>query len=95
MDEWLRGKIFRWSTEKNEVLMRVRGISFEEIILAVEDNRVIDFFPHPNSSKYPHQYILIVYLYHEYFVIPCVVTEEEIFLKTMYPSRVARKKYDQ
>jgi uncharacterized DUF497 family protein len=50
-------KIFRWNVEKNEVLARERGITFEEIVQKIEAGAKIIETDHPNKEKYPHQKI--------------------------------------
>ena len=53
-------KIFRWNAEKNEILSRERGITFEEIVQRIESGTKIIETDHPNKEKYPNQKILIV-----------------------------------
>jgi len=79
-----------WSPEKNEILKRTRGISFEEIaqlinadkMLAVEDN-----------LGHPHQKMYVFEIHNYAVVVPFVETEDEIFLKTAYPSRKFSRRY--
>ena len=44
-------KTFRWNHGKNEQLKADREISFEEIVLALEGNGLLDILQHPNPSK--------------------------------------------
>jgi len=37
--------------DKNSLLKRARNISFEQVVLAIEDNRVADVMEHPNQEK--------------------------------------------
>ena len=53
-------KPFRWNHSKNEILKAERDISFEEIVLAIEANGILDMYSHPNQKKYPKQQILVV-----------------------------------
>jgi uncharacterized DUF497 family protein len=86
-------KIFRWNVEKNEILARERGITFEEIVRRIELGcRVIDV-DHPNKERYPTQRILIVDLDGYAYMVPYVENEQEYFLKTIIPSRKATRKY--
>lgn len=48
----------KWSSEKNELLKRTRGISFEEIIEAASTD-TLDDYEHPNKKKYPNQRIAV------------------------------------
>jgi hypothetical protein len=43
-------KPFRWNPDKNERLKVGRGISFEEIVAAVEEDGLKDVLVHPNSG---------------------------------------------
>jgi len=44
-------KPFRWNHEKNESLKVERSISFEEIVLAIEADGLLDELRHPNQTK--------------------------------------------
>ena len=46
---------FDWNEEKNTQLKEERGISFEEIIIAINDNKIIEILQNPKNEKYPHQ----------------------------------------
>jgi uncharacterized DUF497 family protein len=85
--------IFRWNAEKNEILARERGITFEEIVQKIECGAKIIETDHPNKKKYPNQKILIIDVEGYAYLVPCVVDEGEYFLKTIIPSRKATKKY--
>ena len=86
-------KYYNWNTDKNEELKKNRNISFEEIVLSIYKNSIIDIYEHPNQNKFPGQKIYVIN-YNEYiFLIPFIETEMEIFLKTIIPSRKATKKY--
>jgi len=86
-------KPFRWDPEKNERLKAGRGISFEEIVLAVEAGGLRDILVHPNQRRYPGQVVLVV-VYREYvFLVPSVEERECYFLKTVIPSRKATREY--
>lgn len=86
-------KPFRWDPDKNERLKAVRGISFEEIVLAVEEGGLKDILVHPNQRRYPGQVVLVV-TYREYVVlVPSVDEDEYYFLKTIIPSRKATRDY--
>ena len=86
-------KPFRWDPEKNERLKAGRAISFEEIVLAVEEGGLKDILVHPNQRRYPGQVVLVV-AYREYlFLVPSVEEDEHYFLKTIIPSRKATRDY--
>lgn len=86
-------KTYVWSSEKNDQLKNERGISFEEIVLNIQLGNEIDIYDHPNSQRYPNQKISSVLIENYIYLIPFVENNEEIFLKTIIPSRKATKHY--
>jgi len=86
-------KMFRWNAEKNEILARERGITFEEIVQRIESGAKVIETDHPNKDKYPNQKILIIDVEGYAYLVPCVIDKNEYFLKTIIPSRKATKKY--
>jgi len=72
---------------------RERGTSFEEVVFYVENGGLLDEIAHPNSQDYPHQRIFIVAIEDYVYLVPYVENEEEIFLKTIIPSRKFTKIY--
>jgi len=86
-------KIFRWDAEKNEIIAKERGITFEEIVQRIEAGAKVIETEHPNKKKYPKQKILIVDVGGYAYLVPCVMNKNECFLKTIIPSRKATKKY--
>ncbi len=86
-------KPFRWSSEKNELLRQERGISFEEITVAVEAGHLLDVLAHPNPGKYPRQKILVVEVAGYAHLVPFVEEEDHFFLKTIIPSRKATRDF--
>ena len=86
-------KSYNWNTEKNKLLREIRNISFEEIVLAISQNKIIEVYEHPNQGKYPGQKIYEID-YNDYiYLVPYIENENEYFLKTIIPSRKASKKY--
>jgi uncharacterized DUF497 family protein len=79
--------IFNWNDEKNEQLKQTRGISFERVVVAIEEGALLDVLQHRNQSRYPNQLILVVEVESYAICVPCVVNAEEYFLKTVFPSR--------
>ena len=86
-------KPIRWNEEKNQLLLLERGISFEMVVDELEKGGILAIEPHPNSKKYPNQMILVLRLQEYICYVPFVETEEEIFLKTIIPSRKLNKIY--
>ncbi|MBI4412252.1 MAG: toxin [Deltaproteobacteria bacterium] len=84
---------YRWSKEKNEQLKRERDIGFDEILDAMAGGGLLDTLDHPNKSRYKGQKIFVVECGEYVYAVPFKETENEIFLKTIIPSRKYRKKY--
>lgn len=85
-------KYFDWNQEKNEKLSEERGVCFEDIVVAIEEGRLLDVVRHTNE-KYPGQKIFIINLGGYAYLVPFVEDDEKIFLKTIIPSRKATKHY--
>ena len=84
---------FRWSPEKNDVLKKERGVSFESMVVAVEGGGLLDILAHPNEQNYPRQRILVVAHDSYAYLVPFVEEDDYFFLKTVIPSRKATKDY--
>jgi hypothetical protein len=84
---------FGWSDDKNEQLKQERNISFEQVVQAFAEGRVLANLPHPNPTRYPNQRMLLVNIGGYGYAVPCVSTDEGFFLKTVYPSRQATRRY--
>lgn len=83
-------KYLNWSSEKNEILKSERGISFEEIAYLIESGRILAI--EENSAR-PHQKVYILEIDGYAVIVPFVETENEIYLKTAFPSRKYTKPY--
>lgn len=86
-------KPINWSPEKNIQLKADRGISFEEVLVAISQGGLLDIVDHPNTTKYAHQKIMVVRIIDYACLVSFVETEKEIFLKTIIPNCVATRKY--
>jgi uncharacterized DUF497 family protein len=84
---------YNWDKDKNLKLKELRGISFEEIVFYISNGAVIDVIENRNSEKYNNQFMFIIEIDSYAYIVPFVENEEEIFLKTIYPSRKATKEY--
>lgn len=82
-----------YGAEKNELLKQSRGIGFEEIIAAIENGKVLDVYDHPDQENYPGQKIYVIEALDYIYLVPFVRDEKGIFLKTIIPSRKAKKIY--
>jgi uncharacterized DUF497 family protein len=86
-------KVFRWDDEKNEKLKEDRGVCFEQVVLLMEREDVLDTLEHANQVTYPGQKIAVVKIGDYAYLVPYVQQGDDIFLKTIIPSRKATKKY--
>ena len=86
-------KQFRWSPDKNDLLKLERGLSFEQMIVAIEAGDLLDVVAHPNPLKYPRQRILVVASDGYAYLLPFVEEADHYFLKTIIPSRKATREY--
>ncbi len=86
-------KYVAWDVEKNERIKQVRGISFEEAVMAIFSGDVLGKILHPNQKRYPGQYIYILSIRDYAYVVPFVEDKEKIFLKTVFPSRKYTRDY--
>ncbi len=86
-------KIYAWNPEKNETLKRERNVSFEKIVLNIQLGNEVDIYDHPNKVLYPNQKISVVVIEDYAYLVPYIEEKDEIFLKTIIPSRKATKQY--
>jgi len=86
-------KLITWNKEKNAWLKENRGICFEDILFYLDNDLIIDDIEHPNQKKYAGQKIMIFNIEGYIYLVPYRETEDEIFLKTIIPSRKATKEY--
>jgi hypothetical protein len=82
-----------WNDEKDEQLRRERGLSFEDVMSAIEDGRVLADSPHPNRTKHPNQRVLVVEIGGYACAVPYVTDAGGLFLKTIYRSRKLQQLY--
>ena len=86
-------KYFDWSEDKNEVLKETRNISFEEVVFAISNEKILDVVEHPNKEKYLNQKMFIIEIRNYAYIVPFVEDAKKYFLKTIYPSREATKEF--
>lgn len=86
-------KYFDWDTEKNALLKNKRGVSFEDVVDAFYNEKVLDDINHPNPSRYPNQRIMVININNYAYLVPYVEKDDKVFLKTIIPNRKATKKY--
>ncbi|PIR62982.1 MAG: toxin [Candidatus Pacebacteria bacterium CG10_big_fil_rev_8_21_14_0_10_42_12] len=83
-------KFADWNEEKNQWLKQNRGISYEEVLIAMDDNQVLDVV---DNESHPGQKIMVINFNNYAYAIPYVENESKIFFKTIYPSRKYTKVY--
>jgi hypothetical protein len=73
-------KKIKWDEDKNKLLKEERGVSFEEIL----DSTLLGVEKHRTRKNQ----MVLLYEYKKYvWVVPCVIEDKYIFLKTAFPSR--------
>lgn len=78
---------------ENILLNKKGGICFEDVLFYIQNDLLVDDIEHPNKEKHPNQRIMIIEKDDYLYLVPYVETKDEIFLKTIIPSRKATKKY--
>jgi hypothetical protein len=86
-------KYYDWNDDKNGLLKKVRGVSFEQVVIAIFSGDMVDRVKHPSPEKYPNQKIFLVKIDDYIYSVPYVEDDEKIFLKTIIPNSKATKKY--
>lgn len=82
-----------FSRKKNRELIEERGISFETIVHAILEDKILDTYEHPNKHKYERQKIYVLEIEGYAWVVPYIEEKDHIFLKTAFPSRKATRQY--
>jgi uncharacterized DUF497 family protein len=87
----LDGVTFEWNEEKNKLLKESeRNISFEDVVIALQNEKLLDVIPSPTHEN---QECFVINIRDYVYIVPFVMDEEVIFLKTIYPSRKHTKYY--
>ena len=86
-------KSINWNTAKSIALKSSRGICFEDVVFFIERGDILDDYLHPNQKDYPGQRIMVINIASYAYLIPYVEDDEELFLKTIIPSRKATQRY--
>jgi len=59
----------------------------------MEREEILETVEHPNQNRYPGQKIATIVIDDYAYLVPYVQESDEIFLKTIIPSRKATNKY--
>ncbi|MBA1421574.1 MAG: toxin [Epsilonproteobacteria bacterium] len=86
-------KIIHWNEEKNQLLQIQRKLSFEMVVEKISNQEILSRRSHPDVKRYPNQYIFVLELNGYICYVPFVESDEEIFLKTIIPSRKLNKEF--
>lgn len=86
-------KSINWNLDKNQQLADERGISFEDVVVYIQQGEMLDIVEHPNQEKYPNQRMFVLDIDDYVYLVPYVENRKEIFLKAIIPSRKATKMY--
>ena len=83
-------RYFNWSYEKNKKLIKKRNVSFEICLVKIENKDILDIL---NNANYSNQKIFVLEIDNYVYLVPFIENKDEIFLKTIIPSRKFTKKY--
>jgi uncharacterized DUF497 family protein len=85
--------LFEFNEEKNILLKKTRGVSFEDVIEIINNQGPVDDISH-TKVIYSHQRIFIVEIKGYTYSVPYILKGRNVaFLKTLYPSRKFKKQY--
>jgi len=84
-------KPLRWPSDKNALLKAERGVSFEDVTVALAAGALLQIVEHPNPQRYPRQRIMLVAIRGYAYLVPFVEEIDHYFLKTIIPSRKATR----
>lgn len=80
-----------WDEAKNRKLKEARGISFEDVAQIILDKKYLAMLENP---AHPEQMIFVVKYKSYTYVVPFVIdADDNIVLKTVFPSRKFHKLY--
>ena len=82
-------KRISWNSDKAKALREDRlrgGVGFEDCVVAMEEGRILADLTHPNP-RYALQRVLVLNINGYAYAVPYVEDGDELFLKTVFPSR--------
>ena len=86
-------KHINWDTMKSLLLKESRGVCFEDVVFHIEKGDILADYQHPNQQKYAGQRLMVIGIDNYAYLVPYDENEDEVFLKTIIPSRKATEKY--
>ena len=90
----MEGVYFKWDEEKNKLLKRERRVSFEDVVVALQGEGLVDIISSPGRNR-KNQESFVVEIGGTIYIVPFVESEGEVFLKTIYLSRKHKKIYSE
>ena len=85
--------IYSWDEAKNRYLSLNRNISFERILVALEEGDILQVLQNPNQDRYKGQKVYILNIDNYAWVVPFRDEEDKRILITAYPSRKFTAQY--
>ena len=79
-----------WDDNKNRDLIAERGLSLEDFAALILEKKYIDILKNPSRVE---QKIFIIPYRNYTYVVPFIVDDKNIVLKTVFPSRKYHKIY--
>lgn len=86
----LAKKEISWDAQKEKWLKVNRGINLELVSQLIKDREIVDILDNPS---YPGQIIIIIVLYGYIHCVPCLVGNDFLIIKTVYPNRKLNRLY--
>ncbi len=83
-------KYLNWNSDKNGILKRKHGISFEEISYLIESGQILGIEEHPGRLN---KKIYVLKIENYAVIVPFVEKDNEIFLETAFFSRKYTKRF--
>jgi len=84
---------YSWDEDKNKLLKETRGIGFDQVIEAINNNKILTRLTHTNPKKYHNQKLLIININNYAYCVPYIQKGQNVFFKTIYASRKYKKLY--
>ena len=85
---------YEWNEEKNQQLIRQRGVSFQDVVESIARDGPLDAYAPPNQGRYPGQSVYVVDIRGYLYLVPYVEQDERTsFLKTIIPNQRAMRRY--
>jgi len=85
--------VYDWDDEKNQKLKKERGVSFEEVVVAIESKKLLDIIEHKNKKRHKNQKIFVVEIDNYAHYVPFEEKGDKVILKTIFRYERATKKY--